>query len=242
MAWANIDAKRLYQNKWKKEKLAKQKTAALGESGTNSSNGDSAANNGLDAFGFPVGTHDAQGRKLGQLDDLYAERDKLNAELTSLQERRDALNKARYAVPMLGGSETLEQEIDTKARFIAIKKLTAENDKKIKDTEAEIEQRNIMIERMEAEVKTIRANIADYSEGGRVYKDKMAYSEVLLRDEEQKKRTAEATLAGKSVEHYSEAEHQLRCANSNIAKHSNVKEWLGAKRLEYEGTLRVYIR
>jgi len=235
------EAKREQHRLWKRTYRKRKK--AVAEAAIGNGNGESVApNNGLDAYGFPIGTRDAQGRKLGQLDDLYIERSELEANLARYTERSVALEKEKYAVPLPKESDTLEQEINTKARLLVINELIADNDAKIKTTENAINAKNARIEKLEAEYETAKKNRDEYSKGGRIYKDKVAYAEFALNDAEQKKRAAKATLEGKSVEYHSEARVQLRCANDNIAKYSTIEGWLDEQRQKYEDEMKIYRR
>lgn len=197
---------------------------------------------GLDAFGFPIGTRDAQGRPLGQLDALYTERDKLNAALATLEQRREALNKEKYAVPLteLGNDTqgTLKQEIDTRATLIAINQLIEENDANTKSTEASINRNNASMKRMESRYNTVKNDRDSVSKGGRRYRGKTAYAKVAIHDEGQKKREAEVNLIRNPLNH--DAEVMLRCANKIIAKWSNIEATLDAERQKYDDLMKIY--
>lgn len=198
-------------------------------------------NKGLDAYGFPIGTHDALGRKYGQLDDLYTERDKLNAALTTYEQRREALNKEKYAVPLLSASNTqgtLKQEIESRATLIAINQLIGDYDTKIKATEGSIRVNNTDIERKESHYETLKKDRESVSKGGRIYKNKMAYAKADLIDEGHKKSTAEVTLIRNPLDH--DAQVTLSCATQNIEKWSNIEATLDAERQKYDDLMKIY--
>lgn len=198
----------------------------------------------LDAFGYLIGTHDAQGRPFGQLDALYKKRDKLNATLATCEQRREALNKEKYAVPLteLGQASdtqgTLKQEIDTRATLIAINELISENDANTKSTEDLINVNNADIKRKESQYETLKKDRESVSKGGRVYKNKIAYAKVDLIDEGHKKSTAEVTLIRNPHDH--DAQVTLRCANENIEKWSNIEAALDAERQKYDDLMKIY--
>lgn len=203
--------------------------------------------NTLDAFGFPIGTHDSQGRKYGQLDDLYTERDKLNSALAAYEQRREALDKEKYAVPLTqstqstqstNASDTLKQEIETRALLIAITQLITENDATIKSTEDLINVNNASIKRKESQYETLKKDRESVSKGGRRYKNKIAYAKVAVIDEGHKKNTAEVTLIRNPSDH--DAEVMLSCANQNIDKWSNIEATLDAERQRLDDLMKIY--
>ena len=206
--------------------------------------GISSKDNALDAFGFPIGTHDAQGRKYGQLDDLYTERDKLNAALTTYEQRREALDKEKYAIPLTQStqstkaSDTLKQEIDTRATLIAINQLIGDYDAKIKSTEDLIKVNNAHIERYESQYDELKVDRDNVSKGGRIYRSKTAYAKVNLVDEGHKKSQAEVTLIRNPLD--DDARVMLSCATQNIEKWSNIEATLDAERQKYDDLMKIY--
>jgi chromosome segregation ATPase len=237
----NAENRKAYNTIWRRKDRAKKKA-------TNGSNGDavsssSSANIELDSFGFPVGTHDSQGRKYGQLDDLEAERDKLTSELETCEKKCDALQKEKREVPLLTAPETLgtlKQEIDTRAHLIAINELIKESDTKIAALKDAIEVKNAKIKHLESEYQTLKLSRDEVSKGGRVYKDKMAYASVILKEEKQKARAAESTLEKEGLS--SDWQHKLDIANKNVATCSNTEGWLNDERQRYDDLMKLYRR
>jgi chromosome segregation ATPase len=241
----DVEKRKSYNTIWRRNNRAKKK-AANGSNGdndfTSSANSidstSSTANADLDAFGFPIGTHDAQGRKLGQLDDLEAERDKLTSELETCEKKREALEKEKRTVPLLTASDTLKQEIDTRAHLIAINELIKESDVKITALKDAIDVKNDRIKHLASEYQTLKLNRDEVSKGGRVYKDKMAYAAVILREEKQKAGAAKATLEKEGLS--SDWRIKLDIANKNVATYSNTEGWLNDERQRYDDLMKLY--
>ena len=141
---------------------------------------------------------------------------------------------------MPSAPDTLKKEIDTRAHLIAINELIEESDAKITAIKDAIIVKTRRIKQLEAHYEMAKKHRDEYSKGGIVYKDKIAYAEYALKEAEQKKRAAKATL--NESEHNSDAQVQLNCANFNIAEYSNVEGWLGAERQKYEDEMKLYRR
>jgi hypothetical protein len=196
---------------------------------------------GTDRFGYPIGTHDDQGRQLGQLDTLNEELATLRTNLADLEGERGALSFELRTATVTADPQTTEEKIEAKTKVMAIEALITENDTKIAALKDEIQAKEEVAARQEMEAARHRENIALYSKDGRVYVDKMALAEISLREAEREKSAAQNTLANENYrDEHDRARIQLQSAESRITTARGMKAWLEAQRVETEELLKVY--
>lgn len=200
-----------------------------------------AGNEGLDRYGKQKGTTDDQGRELGQLDAHNAELATLNVNLSKLEQTRSQL-KAALSPSRVMEAQTTEARIDAKTKAIAIRELIEENETEIVTLKGTIKAKEERAAKLEAEAERHRKDIVDYTKGGSIYVNKMAYAEINLRQAEQDKSAAQGTLASKNYPEHDNARQQLQSAESRIETHTlkNVEAYLDAQRVKAEDLLRVY--
>lgn len=201
------------------------------------------AQNGLDKYGHPIGTHDEHGRPYGQLDKARDDLAALNKQLSKLEGDRATLttelDKAKAAYE---NSETTEQKIEAKTRLAAIKELLKDNNNELVTIKDQITSMQSDVDRQQAQYEAEKKNGDDFRPGGRTYENKMAYAEALLPEAQQQKRTAETNL---NSGHYGDFDlhhwnSKLNCANANIDTYSTVKEWCAAQAAKSDELLKLW--
>lgn len=240
MSYKDPEKHRAYQRIWARNKREKQAAEALQ---LEKEKAEFARLHPFAGDGENGNRYDKEGRRLGQLDALYHEKRVIEKEARALMHSLTSLLDAKEI--------TLSEEIDPKdvegvikrrVRLNAIDDEIAETTARKKKVGEQLALKNRDVERYEAEVTVLRNRIAEYSEGGMLYKQEMMKAEYVLNEAEGNRSAAEATLkSGRygdlGKQHW---DSTLSSAQRSIERAKSTPERLGELRQRAEDTLKVY--